>query len=150
MLAVSGTHLFKTTSGGAFWDEVTGTLNAGAIHGITADSSAGVVYAATDTGIFSGQLSLNAADRVPAKWTSVTGDLPIAKAWDARLNMDGTLTVLLDGYGAFEAPAPHRAQAPRIVNAADMTDRAAAPGSLISILAPACDRPPAGRTRIRS
>jgi uncharacterized protein (TIGR03437 family) len=48
--------------------------------------------------------------------------------------MDGTLTLLLDGYGVFEAPAPHRAQTPRIVNAADMTDRAAAPGSLISIL----------------
>ncbi len=134
-LAVSGTHLYRTTNAGAsFWDEVTGTLNEGAIHGITADSSAGVVYAATDTGIFSGRLSLNAADRVAAKWTSVTGDLPIAAAEDARLNMDGTLTVLLDGYGAFEAPAPHRAQAPRIVNAADMTDRAAAPGSLISIL----------------
>jgi uncharacterized protein (TIGR03437 family) len=133
-LAVSGAHLFRTTNAGAFWDDVTGTLSAGAIHGITADSSAGVVYAATDTGIFSGRLSLNAADRVPAKWISVTGDLPIATAWDARLNMDGTLTVLLDGYGAFEAPAPHRAQAPRIVNAADMTDRAAAPGSLISVL----------------
>jgi len=134
-LAVSGAHLFRTTNGGAvFWDDVTGTLNAGAIHGITADSSAGVVYAATDTGIFSGRLSLNAADRIPARWTSVTGDLPIATAWDARLNMDGTLTVLLDGYGAFETAAPHRAQAPRIVNAADMTDRAAAPGSLISVL----------------
>jgi len=133
-LAVSDTHLFRTTNGGLFWDPVAGPLAAGAIHGITADSSAGVVYVATDTGIFSGRLSLNAADRVPAKWISVTGDLPIATAWDARLNMDGTLTVLLDGYGAFEAPAPHRAQAPHIVNAADMTDRAAAPGSLISIL----------------
>jgi uncharacterized protein (TIGR03437 family) len=134
-LAVSGAHLFRTTNAGAsFWDDVTGTLTEGAIHGITADSAAGVVYAATDTGIFSGHLSLNAADRVATKWSSVTGDLPIATAWDARLNMDGTLTVLLDGYGAFETPAPHRAQAPRIVNAADMTDRAAAPGSLISIL----------------
>lgn len=134
VLAVSGGRLYRTTNSGTFWDDVTGALNAGAIHGITADSSAGVVYAATDTGIYSGRLSLNAADRVPAKWVSVSGDLPIAAAWDARLNMDGTLTVLLDGYGAFEAMAPHLVQTPRIVNAADMTDRAAAPGSLISVL----------------
>jgi len=144
-LAASGARLFRTTNGGVFWDPVTGTLAAGAIHGLTADSAAGVVYAATDTGIHSGRLSLNAADGVPARWVSVTGDLPIATAWDVRLNMDGTLTVLLDGYGAFETIAPHRAQSPRIVNAADMTDRAAAPGSLISVLGASVRQATSGR-----
>ncbi len=133
-LAASGSKLFRTTNGGQFWDDVTGALNAGAIHGITADSSAGVVYAATDSGVMSGRLSLNAADQVPATWKPLAGNLPIAAAWDARLNTDGTLTVLLDGYGVFEAPAPHRSQAPHIVNGADMSDRAAAPGSLISVI----------------
>ncbi len=133
-LAASGAKLFRTTSAGSFWDDVTGALNAGAIHGVTADSSAGVVYAATDSGVFAGRVSLNAADRVPATWKPLPGNLPIAAAWDARLNMDGTLTVLLDGYGVFEAPAPHRSLAPHIVNGADMTDRAAAPGSLISVI----------------
>ena len=133
-LAASGTKLFRTTNGGKFWDPVSGDLAAGTINGIAADSSAGVVYVATDSGVFSAMLNLNAADRVPAVWKSVQGNLQIARAWDARLNMDGTLTVLLDGYGVFEAAAPHLAQAPRIVNAADMSDRAAAPGSLISVL----------------
>ncbi|HVY92324.1 MAG TPA: hypothetical protein VHA14_06235 [Bryobacteraceae bacterium] len=133
-LAVSGNRLFRTTNGGKFWDDVTGNLPGGAIHGVTADSTAGVVYAATDNGVFYGRVVLNAADRVPAAWTPVTGNLPIAAAWDARLNPDGTLTVLLDGYGVFEAPAPHLALAPRIVNGADMSDRAAAPGSVISVL----------------
>jgi uncharacterized protein (TIGR03437 family) len=133
-LAASGARLYRTTNGGKFWDEVTGALNAGAVHGIAADSSAGVVYLATDRGVFSGRLSLIAADLAPATWSSVSRDLPIATAWDARLNPDGTLTVLLDGYGVFETPAPHRALAPRIVNGADMTDRAAAPGSLISVI----------------
>jgi uncharacterized protein (TIGR03437 family) len=133
-LAASGAKLYRTTNGGLFWDEVTGTLAAGAIHGIAADNSASVVYLATDLGVFSGRLSLNAADQAPATWNSVSRDLPIAAAWDARLNVDGTLTVLLDGYGVYETPAPHRAQAPRIVNGADMSDRAAAPGSLISVL----------------
>jgi uncharacterized protein (TIGR03437 family) len=133
-LAVSGNKLFRTINGGKFWDDVTGDLNSGAIHGVTGDSAAGVVYAATDNGLFSGRVTLNAADRVPAAWTAVQGNLPIASAWDARLNPDGTLTVLLDGYGVFEAPAPHRAKAPRIVNGADMSDRPAAPGSVISVL----------------
>ena len=42
----------------------------------------------------------------------VSGHLPIAAAWDVRLNIDSTLTVLMDGYGVFETPAPHRAQPP--------------------------------------
>jgi uncharacterized protein (TIGR03437 family) len=133
-LAAAGSRLYRTTSGGKFWDDVTGALNGGLIHGIAAESSAGVVYLATDRGVFSGRLSLNAADQVPAKWSSALGNLPIAKAWDARLNADGTLTVLLDGYGVFETPAPHRSLTPRVVNGADMSDRAAAPGSLISVL----------------
>jgi uncharacterized protein (TIGR03437 family) len=133
-LAVSGSKLYRTTNGGKFWDNITGNLNGGAIHGVTADSSAGVVYAATDNGVSSGRVVLNAADRIPARWTALQGDLPIASAWDVRLNPDGTLTVLIEGYGVYEAPAPHLAQAPRIVNSADMTDRAAAPGSLISVL----------------
>jgi uncharacterized protein (TIGR03437 family) len=133
-LAVAGSRLYRTTNGGLFWDDVTGALNAGNIHGLTADSSSGVVYAATDRGVFAGRLSLNAADQVPANWTAALGNLPIAAAWDVRLNGDGTLTVLVDGYGVFETPAPHRSLAPRIVNGADMSDRAAAPGSLISVL----------------
>lgn len=134
-LAVAGSKLFRTTNGGKYWDDVTGTLAAGDIHGVAADSAAGVVYVATGRGVFSGKLVLNAADLTPAVWSgSVSRDLPIAAAWDVRLNADGTLTVLLDGYGVFETPAPHRAQAPRVVNSADMSDRAAAPGSLISVL----------------
>ncbi len=133
-LVAAGERLFRTTNGGKFWDPVTGVVNSGKIHGIAADSLAGVVYIAAEAGVFSGRLSLNAADRVPATWQPVLGNLPIAAAWDVRLNLDGTLTVLLDGYGVFEAPAPHRTLAPRIVNGADMSDRAAAPGSVISVL----------------
>jgi uncharacterized protein (TIGR03437 family) len=134
VLVAEGSKLFRTTNGGGFWDDVTGTLNAGSIHGIAADSSAGVVYVATDLGVFSGGVSLNTADLSQTKWAPLAGGLPFATAWDVRLNADGTLTVLLDGWGVYEAPAPHHAQAPRIVNGADMSDRAAAPGSLITVL----------------
>jgi uncharacterized protein (TIGR03437 family) len=133
-LAAAGAQLLRTVNGGLFWDDVTGALPRTEIHGIAADRSAGVVYLATDRGVLEGNVPLNDAGPGAAGWTSVSRDLPAATAWDVRLNLDNTLTVALDGYGVFEAAAPHRARSVRIVNGADMSDRAAAPGSLISVL----------------
>lgn len=133
-LAASGTRLLRTVNGGAFWDDVTGTLPEARIHGITADRASGIAYVATDRGVFSGTVSLNDASLAPSDWKSVARDLPAAVAWDVRLNPDNTLTVALDGYGVFETQAPHRSRTVRVVSGADMSDRPAAPGSLISIL----------------
>ena len=133
-LAAAGTHLFRTINGGQFWDEVTGTLQSGQIHGVAADRSAGVVYVATDNGVFSGTLSLNDAGAAAVNWRNVSRDLPAAPTWDVRLNPDNTITVAVDGYGVFEAAAPHQGRSVRVVSGADLTDRPAAPGSLISVL----------------
>jgi uncharacterized protein (TIGR03437 family) len=133
-LAAAGAQLLRTVNGGLFWDDVTGALPGTQIHGIAADRSAGVVYLATDRGVLQGSVSLNDAGPAAAGWKSISRDLPAATAWDVRLNADNTLTVVLDGYGVFEAPAPHRSRSVRVVNGADMSDRAAAPGSLISVL----------------
>ena len=133
-LAAAGTHLYRTVNGGLFWDEVTGALPSSQIHGIAADRSAGVVYVATDRGLFSGRLSLNDAGTEATGWTVVTRDLPAAAVWDVRLDADNTFTVALDGYGVFETAAPHRPLNVRIVSGADLKDRPAAPGSLISVL----------------
>ena len=123
---------------------MTGSLPAANIHGIAADRAAGVVYVATDRGVFAGTLSLNDAGAAAADWRSLSADLPAAAAWDVRLNTDNTLTVALDGYGVFESPAPHRSRTVRLVNGADMSDRAAAPGSLISVLGASVQRGAAG------
>jgi uncharacterized protein (TIGR03437 family) len=133
-LAASGTHLFRTVNGGLFWDDVTGALPPTAIHGIAADRSAGVVYLATDRGVYQGSMSLNDAGPAASNWKLISADLPAAAAWDVRLNSDNTLTAALDGYGVFETPAPHQTRNIRLVNGADLSDRPAAPGSLISIL----------------
>lgn len=133
-LAASGSRLFRTVNGGLFWDEVTGALPPGQIHGIAADRSAGVVYVATDRGVYANGISLNDAGGTVGSWTSVARDLPAAPAWDVVLNPDDTLTVALDGYGVFESPAPYRTRTVRLVSGADLTDRAAAPGSLVSVL----------------
>jgi len=130
----AGSRLYRTVNGGSFWDDVTGELPSGQIHGITADRSAGVVYVANDRGVFSGSLSLNDAGAAATGWKSVSSDLPAAAAWDVRLNADNTLTVALDGYGVFETAAPHHTMNVRIVSGADLTARPAAPGSLISVL----------------
>jgi uncharacterized protein (TIGR03437 family) len=42
--------------------------------------------------------------------------------------------VALEGYGVYSAIAPHRLRDARVVSAADFTDRAAAPGGLLSVL----------------
>lgn len=133
-LAAAGSRLLRTVNGGLFWDDVTGPLPATEIHGVTGDSSAGVVYVATERGVLSARFSLNDAGPGAARWTLVSGELPAAPAWDVRLNADNSLTVALDGYGVFETAAPHQTRRIRVVNAADMSDRAAAPGSLITVL----------------
>ena len=133
-LAAAGQRLLRTINGGLFWDDVTGDLPAADIHGITADRLAGVVYVATARGVWSGNVSLNAAGPVAARWVSISRDLPAAAAWDVRLNADNSLSVALDGYGVFETAAPHKSGGVRILNAADLTARPAAPGSLISVI----------------
>ncbi len=133
-LAIAGFRIFRTVNGGLFWDDVTGLLPQTRIHALAADRSAGVIYAATDRGVFTGTLSLDDAGPAATGWRSINRNLPAAAAWDLRLNPDNTLTVALDGYGVFETQAPHRSRAVRLVNAADLSERAAAPGSLLTIL----------------
>jgi uncharacterized protein (TIGR03437 family) len=133
-LASASTRIFRTVNGGLFWDDVTGPLPATRVHALAADRSAGVIYAATDRGVLAATLSVNDAGPPASGWRSVNRNLPPAAAWDIRLNADNTLTVALDGYGVFEAPAPHRSRAVHLVNAADLSDRPAAPGSLLTVL----------------
>ncbi len=133
-LAASGSRLLRTVNAGLFWDDVTGALPQGQIHGIAADRAAGVVYVAADGGVYGANLSLNDAGAASPTWASISRDLPAAPAWDVALNPDNTMTVALDGYGVFESPAPYRSRGVRLVSGADLTERAAAPGSLVSVL----------------
>ena len=139
-LAAGGGALLRTVNGGLFWDDVTGALGTAEIHGIAADRAAGVVYVATERGVYAGDVSLNDAGTSTARWRAVSRDLPAAAAWDVMLNADGTLTAALDGYGVYETTAPHLAGAVRLVSGADLTDRAAAPGSLISVMGAKIER----------
>ena len=131
-----GPHVLRTTNSGAFWDPLDGNLPDAPAHGVTAERAAGAVYVATDKGVFFARVDLeNASQPDSVVWTSLSDRLPAAAATDVRLDPAGVqLYIALDGHGVYAAAAPHRLRNLRIVNAADFSTRAAAPGSLLSVI----------------
>lgn len=127
-------HVLRTTNGGGFWDDLTANLPDVPAFGIAADRATGAVYVATERGVFMAFEDLMGAGSA-AQWSPLSEGLPAVRAADVRLDMAGhQLYVALDGYGVYAAPAPHRLRAPRLVSAADLTDRAAAPGTLLTVV----------------
>ena len=95
---------------------------------MTADRAAGAVYAATDAGIFFARADLENPSRTAPEWIALRGNV---RGRDVKLDPNGNqLYIALDGYGVFATRAPHRAETVRLVNAADFSNRPAAPGSL--------------------
>ena len=134
-LSGNGTRVLRTTSSGALWDDLTGNLPDGAVHGITADRAAGAVYTATDRGVFVARTDLENATLPASNWVSLGEGLPAAPAWDVRLDPAGVqLYAALDGDGVFATAAPHRLWNLRIVSTADFMPRPAAPGALLSVI----------------
>ena len=134
-LSGPGARVLRTTNSGGFWDDLTSGLPAGAVHAIAADRASGAVYVATDRGVFHARADLENPGSPQVAWAAIATRLPSAPAIDLRLDPAGNqLYILLEGYGVYAAMAPHRASALRVVNAADLSARAAAPGGLVSVL----------------
>jgi uncharacterized protein (TIGR03437 family) len=134
-LSGNGPRVLRTTSSGALWDDLTGNLPEGAVHGITGDRAAGAVYAATDRGVFLARTDLENATLPSANWVNLAGGLPAVAAWDVRLDPAGVqLYAAMDGYGVYATAAPHSLWNLRIVSTADFTARPAAPGALLSVI----------------
>lgn len=129
------TYVLRTMNGGDFWDDITGNLpDAASAHGVTADRTSGAIYVATDAGVFFTATDLGSAG-TPTSWTSLSDKLPAAAATDIKLDAGGNqIYVALDGYGVYTAIAPHRLLDPAVVSAADYSNRATAPGALLSVL----------------
>ena len=129
------TYVVRTMNGGIFWDDITSNLPANAAaHGVAADRSSGAIYVATDAGVFFTVTDLTSAGSATA-WTSLAQNLPAAAATDVRLDAGGNqIYAAVDGYGVYVAIAPHRLRDSRVVSAADLTARPAAPGALLSVL----------------
>ena len=146
--AASGARLLRTTNGGLFWDDLTADLPEGAAHGVAADRASGAVYLATDRGLFYTRADLEAPGPATA-WRSLSSGLPAAAVRDVRLDAEANqLFVVLDGFGVYAATAPHRRWAPRVVSAADLSRRPAAPGSLLSVLGQRIEQARAGQLAV--
>lgn len=136
-LSGNGPHIIHTVFSGQgfFWDAFDGNLPGDAMaHAVAADWSASAIYLATDKGVFWARVDdLKNATTSPISWTSLSSSLPDAPAMDVRLDPAKVqLYAALDGYGVYATATPVRNM--RIVNTADFSSRAAAPGSLLSVL----------------
>jgi uncharacterized protein (TIGR03437 family) len=129
-----GARVLRTIQGN-FWDVLDGNLPEGAVSGIAAERAAGAIYVAGERGVFFAFADLMNPSSPVVNWTHLTGRLQPAPASDVRLDPAGVqLYIALDGYGVYAAAAPHRARSLRVVNGGDFTTRAAAPGSLLSVV----------------
>lgn len=134
-LAGTGPHVLRTTNSGGFWDDLSSNLPDSPVHGVAAERIAGAIYVATDKGVFFATADLENPSPASITWSPIGGRLPAAPAIDVKLDENGyQLYAVLDGYGVYATPAPHRLRALRLVNAADFSARAAAPGSLVSVI----------------
>jgi len=123
-----------TFDGGVNWSDISGDLPAGPIYGITSDREGAAVYAATESGLY-----LSVAGDGPGglggRWVLLSGNLPPAPVKDVKLDEPGhQVFAALEGYGVYAAPAPHRFWRVEVANAADLSTRPAAPGSLLTVL----------------
>ena len=137
LAAVAGTgpHVLRTTNSGGFWDDLTSNLPDAPAHSVTAERSAGAIYVATDKGVFFASADLENPSPAAVSWIPIGQRLPAAPATDVKLDANGyQLYAALEGYGVYATAAPHRMRTLRLVNAADFSTRAAAPGSLISVM----------------
>ena len=130
----AGARVLRSMDGGLTWEDLTGDLPPGPAYGLTAGRGGEAVYVATSAGVFLRPLDAGLA-RQPAHWTPMSENLPQAAVVDVRLDEAGNqLYIALDGYGVYAAPAPHRFLKVDVVNSADFSRRAAAPGSLLTVL----------------
>ncbi len=127
-------HVLRTTNFGAFWDPLDSNLPDAPARSVTAERASGAVYVATDRGVYWAKVDLDNASITPATWLPLLG-LPAAPASDVYLDPAGIqLYTAVEGYGVYATAAPHRLRSVRMVNAADFSTRAAAPGSLLSVI----------------
>ena len=129
-----GSRVFRTINGGRLWDDVTANLPSGEVYAVTGSAPGGAVYVGGEFGVFYSGDGLRGMSQ-DGFWRPAGGDLPAAAVRDLLLdNVAGFLFASVDGFGVFRARAPAVLDALRVLNAADLTQRPAAPGGLLTIL----------------
>jgi len=127
-------HIFRTTNSGRFWDDLSANLPDTPVHAVAANPETGSIYLASDSGVFYTRGDLRNPG-APTTWIRLAGNLPDRRMEDLKLDTaDGSLYVAVAGYGLFRATVPDIADSIRVLNAADLTSRAAAPGGLLTVI----------------
>ena len=130
----AGGRIFRTTNGGVFWDDLTANLPLGEVTSLAVSPETGALYAAGESGVFYTQADLLAPSE-PLAWRGAGGNLPQATVGDLKLDaVSGRLYALVEGYGVYHVRAPEVLEALRVLNAADLSTRPAAPGGLITVV----------------
>lgn len=133
-LAVAGGRVLRSTNSGTSWFDISGNLPDSDWSAVTGHVAGGSVFVGGSLGIFYSRVSLTQPGPAGA-WTEITGALATGRAVDLALDpLRGRLYAALPGYGVFWTRLPHVASALRAVSAADFSQTAAAPGSLLTVL----------------
>jgi uncharacterized protein (TIGR03437 family) len=112
---------------------VTADLPAGEIYAVAGSAQGGAVYLGGEFGVFYSADGLRSLAQ-DGFWRPAGGDLPAGAVRDLLLdNVAGFLYASVDDFGVFRARAPAVLDALRVLNAADLTQRPAAPGGLLTI-----------------
>ena len=117
-------RILRTTNGGVVWEDVSGDFPAAKLQGVTMDRGSGSLYVASDRGLY-----LREGDG--SGWRAIREGNIVDVSLDPSGNQ---LYIASESDGIFAGLAPHRLRDPRVVSAADRIARAAAPGSLVTIL----------------
>ena len=143
-----GPQVLRTVDGGFNWEDLSGGLPSGSVWGVTTNAAGTAVYVATDHGVFLSVAGPGSA-RLGEHWIPMSENLPAVPVRDVKLNETGyQIYIALAGYGVYAAPAPHRFLNVEVANAADFSQRPAAPGSLLTVLGGRLVRAQAGLVQV--
>jgi uncharacterized protein (TIGR03437 family) len=128
-----GGRVFRTVDGGAFWDDMTADLPQGSLTAVTGSVRSSALYVAGAGAVFYAPANLS-EPAPPAPWRDIASALPGDAVSDLRLDQrTGRLYAALEEFGVFETRAPGVTDRLRLLNAADLTRRPAAPGGLLTV-----------------
>ena len=133
-LAIVGGRILRSTNAGLSWFDIGSDLPDSEWSSLAADSALGTVYVGGPLGLYATHVDLTQPG--PAgTWREINGDLPAGGIHDLALEpMRGRLYASLPGSGVFWIRVPQLEGTLRALSAADLSQRPAAPGGLLTIL----------------
>ena len=133
-LALASGRVLRSTNAGTSWFDISSDLPEAEWTALAGDTSAGTVYVGGPLGVFFARTDLHQPGPAGA-WAPISDGLPSPTVGDLALEpLRGRLYAALPGHGIYWTRTPQVEQALRVVSSADLGQRPAAPGSLLTVL----------------